>query len=55
VYDLLGREAALLVNEQKPAGTFSVELNASRLSSGLYYYTLEAGRYVSTKKLVLIR
>lgn len=55
VHDLLGRDVAQLVNEKKSAGTYSVELNASRLPSGVYFYTLEAGTTVSTKKLVLLR
>ncbi len=55
VYDVLGNEVAALVNEQKPAGEYEVEFNASELVSGVYFYTLRAGDYVSTKKTVLLR
>lgn len=55
VYDLLGREVATLVNEQKPAGTYEVTFNASGLSSGVYYYKITAGDYSETKKMILIR
>ncbi len=55
VYDILGREAEVLVNEEKSAGTYSITWDASRFSSGVYFYKLEAGSYVSTKKLVLLR
>jgi hypothetical protein len=55
VYDVLGREVATLVNEPKDAGTHSVTWDAAGLPSGVYYYRLEAGGYVATKKLVLLR
>ena len=38
VYDVLGNEVATLVNEEKPAGSYEVEFNASRFSSGIYFY-----------------
>ncbi|MBN1637658.1 MAG: CotH kinase family protein, partial [Ignavibacteriales bacterium] len=52
VYNVLGQEIAKLVNEEKPAGTHHVELNASNLSSGIYFYRIEAGKFVETKKMV---
>ncbi len=55
VYDILGREVATLVNEQKPAGNYEVTFDASRLSSGVYFYRLRAGSFVSTKKMILLR
>ncbi len=55
IFDLLGREVAVLINEQKQAGRYTVNWNASGISSGMYFYRLEAGSYISTKKLVLLR
>ncbi len=55
VYDVLGREVASLINEQKSPGTYSVNFNASNLSSGMYLYRLQAGDFVETKKLVLLK
>jgi hypothetical protein len=55
IYDLLGREVAVLVNEQRPPGTYSVRWDASRLPSGIYFYRLQAGNRVATKKMVLLK
>ncbi len=55
VYNLLGQRVATLVNGTVPAGTHEVVFDASRLSSGVYFYTLQAGNYLSTKKLVLLK
>jgi len=55
VYDLLGREVATLVQGQHNPGSYSVVFDASRLSSGVYFYTLRAGDFVSTKSLVLMK
>jgi len=67
VYDVMGNEVATLVNEEKPAGTYEVEfagysdkgqnLSAGRqgLSSGVYFYRLQAGNFVQTKKMILMR
>lgn len=59
IYDLLGNEVAVLVNEPKPAGVYEVEFNSSStrsvLPSGVYFYQLEAGSYKETKKLMLIK
>ncbi len=55
VYDVLGNEVVTLVNEEKPAGEYEVEFNASSLSSGIYFYRLQAGSFVETKKMVLLR
>ncbi len=59
VYDVLGNEIATLVNEEKPAGEYEVEFNASsgirNLVSGIYFYQLKAGSFVETKKMILIK
>jgi len=55
VYDVLGREVAVLVNERKAAGSYSVTFNARGLASGVYIYRLTAGSYVQARKLLLIR
>ncbi|MCA2004911.1 MAG: T9SS type A sorting domain-containing protein [Ignavibacterium sp.] len=55
VYDILGNEIATLVNEYRDAGRNEIEFDASKLSSGLYIYTLKAGSFVSSKKMMLIK
>jgi hypothetical protein len=55
VFDVIGNEVATLVNEEKPAGSYEVAFNAGNLSSGMYLYTLQAGNYTQTKKLILIK
>ena len=55
VYDVLGREVATLVNEEKSAGTYEVEINEASLSSGIYFYNLQAGSFIETKKMVLMK
>lgn len=55
VYNVLGKEVATLVNEEKPAGIYEVEFNASGLSSGVYFYQLNAGSFTETKKMILLR
>lgn len=55
VYDILGREVATLVNEEKPAGVHVVKFDAARLASGVYLYRLQAGDFVQTRKLILVR
>jgi len=55
VYDLLGRELATLVNEQKAPGSYSVTFDASGLASGVYLYRLQSGNFVQTKKLTVLR
>lgn len=53
VYNMLGVEVALLINELKEAGTYSVKFDASRLPSGIYFYNIQIGSYSETLKLVL--
>jgi hypothetical protein len=55
VYDNLAREVIVLVNEYHSPGTYEVELNASNLSSGAYYYVMQAENFVNVKKLVLVK
>jgi S-formylglutathione hydrolase FrmB len=62
VYDILGDEVAILVSEEKPAGTYEVIWNAAKLPSGVYFYQLKvypvaggAGSYTATKKLLLLK
>jgi mannose/cellobiose epimerase-like protein (N-acyl-D-glucosamine 2-epimerase family) len=55
VYDILGYEIATLVDEQKSAGSYEVEFDASHLSSGIYFYTLTSGDFTETKKMMLIK
>jgi photosystem II stability/assembly factor-like uncharacterized protein len=55
IYDILGREIATLVNEEKPAGEYEVEFDGSNLTSGVYFYQLKAGSFVETRKMVLIK
>jgi hypothetical protein len=57
VFDLLGREVATLVNEEKPAGFYNVEFRMQNLelSSGIYFYKLQAGDFIETKKMILLK
>ncbi len=55
VYDVLGNEITTLVNEEKPSGNYSVEFNAANLPSGIYFYTLESGTFVQTKKMLFLK
>ena len=59
VYDILGKEIATLVNEEKPAGNYKVEFKSTvgslQLASGIYFYRLQAGSFVETKKMILLK
>ena len=55
IFNALGQEVALLVNGQKEAGNYQTTWNASNIPSGVYFYRLQAGGYVETKKMVLLR
>jgi hypothetical protein len=55
VYDVLGNEVATLVDEYKPAGSYEVEWDAKNYPSGVYFYRLQAGSFVETKKLILMK
>jgi photosystem II stability/assembly factor-like uncharacterized protein len=55
VYDILGREVAVIINENENAGTHEVRFDALALSSGVYFYRLQAGDFVQTHKMLLVR
>ena len=55
VYDILGREVKTLVNEEKQAGDYEVAFDASHLASGIYLYSMKAGDFIKTRKLVLMK
>jgi len=55
VYDVLGSEIITLVNEEKPAGTYEVEFNASTLPSGIYFYRLQTNKFTQVKKMILLK
>jgi hypothetical protein len=55
VYDILGKEVATLVNGRQEAGSYTVPFNAVRLASGVYFYRLQAGGFVETRKMLLVK
>jgi hypothetical protein len=55
VFDILGKEVATLVNGFTPSGTHDVDFNAAALSSGVYFYRIEAGDFTATKKMLLVK
>jgi hypothetical protein len=55
IYDVLGNEIAKLVNEEKPAGEYEVEFDAGNLSSGTYFYRIEADDFSAVKKFILLK
>ena len=55
IYDVLGREIKTLVNEKQLPGNYSVKFDASNLPSGVYFYRLQAGDFVATKKMILMK
>jgi glucuronoarabinoxylan endo-1,4-beta-xylanase len=55
VFDVLGREVATLINARQSAGRYRVEFNASRLSSGVYFYRLETQNFSQTRKMFLVK
>lgn len=55
IYDVLGKEVATLVNEEKNAGNYSIGFDGSKLSSGVYLYKLRQGKYIDTKKMILLK
>jgi hypothetical protein len=52
---VVGREVATLVNARQEAGRYAVNFNASTLASGVYFYRLQAGSFVETKKMMLVK
>ena len=55
IFDILGRKVSTLLNEEKTAGNYKINFNASNLTSGVYFYRLQAGSFVQTKKMLLIK
>ena len=55
IYDVLGNEITTLINEEKPAGVYEVEFDASVYSSGVYFYKLQAGNFIDVKKMILLK
>jgi hypothetical protein len=55
IYDVLGREAAILVNERQHPGDYEVKWDASGMTSGIYFYRLQAGSFAQVKKLILLK
>jgi len=55
VYDILGKEVAKLINEEKAAGRYILDFNASNLSAGVYFYKLDAGNFTETKRMVVLK
>ena len=55
VFNIIGEEMAILVNEEKSAGNYKVEINSANLPSGVYFYRLQAGDFIQTKKMVLMK
>jgi len=55
VYDILGNEIAILVNEEKPAGIYEAEFDASLFPTGVYFYKIQAGNFISTKKMLYLK
>ena len=52
---MLGREAGVLVNGEMEAGVHNARIDASRLASGVYFYKLQAGSFVETRKMVVLK
>ncbi|MHB9012029.1 MAG: T9SS type A sorting domain-containing protein [Ignavibacteriaceae bacterium] len=55
VYDVLGKEIETLVNDEKPSGSYKVEFDGSKFTSGIYFYRMQAGSFVETKKLIVLK
>jgi hypothetical protein len=55
VYDVLGNEIATLVNEEKPSGMYNEQFTMENYSSGIYFYKLQAGEFVQTKKMIYLK
>ena len=55
IYDVLGREVVVLLNENKKSGFYTQNFNSQNLSSGVYFYRLEVNNFIDTKKMILLR
>ena len=55
VYDVIGNEITVLLNEVKSPGNYEIKFDGSKLSSGIYYYQIVAGDFQETKKMILLK
>jgi hypothetical protein len=55
VFDILGREVTTLVNEEKNVGNYEVKFNSKKIASGIYFYRIQAGDFLSTKKMTVLK
>ncbi|MCX6163259.1 MAG: T9SS type A sorting domain-containing protein, partial [Ignavibacteriae bacterium] len=55
IYDILGKEIETLVNEKQDAGIYEVTFDGNKLASGIYFYKLQSGDFVETKKMILLK
>ena len=55
VFDISGKEVRTLLSEVSPAGSYQIEFRAKELPSGIYFYHLEAGDFIETRKMVLLK
>jgi hypothetical protein len=55
VYDVLGRDVVTLVNEEKAAGVYEIDFNANNLASGIYIYKIQAGNFIESRKMMLVK
>ncbi|MCH8325863.1 MAG: T9SS type A sorting domain-containing protein [Bacteroidetes bacterium] len=55
IYDVLGRKATTLVNAEQSPGNYKVQFNANTLASGIYFYRITAGKFIQSKKMILLK
>ena len=55
IYNTLGEEVATIINNEKPAGSYEVEFDATSLPSGIYFYKLQTANFTQTKKMILLK
>lgn len=55
VFDVLGKEVTILVNQDQSAGNYTIDFNASNLSGGIYFYQLQAGNFIQTRKMIVLK
>ncbi|MBZ0201005.1 MAG: T9SS type A sorting domain-containing protein, partial [Ignavibacteriaceae bacterium] len=55
IYDVLGKAVAILVNEQLSGGTYNFSFDATKLTSGVYFYRIQSDKFVETKKMILLK
>ena len=55
IFDMLGRKVETLMNREQDAGNYSITFDASKLSSGIYFYSLSSGSFVQTKKIIVLK